>query len=309
MLGGRILGHRPVVAVERDPWRCQVLRERAPDWWPGVHVHEGDLRLWDPSEFAGRVDLVDAGFPCQPHSLAGKQLGGADERDLWPDVARCIRVLGARFVFLENVPGLVSSGYVARVLGDLAALGFDAEWAVLGARDVGAPHIRDRWWCLGWRADADGGGRERRTEPHQRPEAGQQAPQRDDAGRLRAPVADSDRKRRDEGTDDLRRRQHVAVRSGEDMADANDLRREERRQPEPGPAQPRERGPQWAGWWSTEPDVGRVVDGLATRPAHRHRRAAIAALGDGQVPLCHATAFALLWRRAFGTDYRGGAVA
>jgi DNA (cytosine-5)-methyltransferase 1 len=104
------------------------------------------------------VDLVAAGYPCQPFSQAGKRLGKADPRHLWPEVARVVRDVRPSLVFLENVAAHVRLG-LDSVLGDLASLGFNAEWTVLGARDVGAPHRRDRLWILAWRrdlADADG---------------------------------------------------------------------------------------------------------------------------------------------------------
>ncbi len=105
------------------------------------------------------ADLVVAGFPCQPASVAGNRAGTADERWLWPLVAGCVRQVGPQLVFLENVPGLltVNGGRAfAEVLGDLADLGFDAEWTVLGAHAVGAPHRRERLFLLAWRQLAHG---------------------------------------------------------------------------------------------------------------------------------------------------------
>jgi DNA (cytosine-5)-methyltransferase 1 len=97
------------------------------------------------------VDLVSAGFPCQPWSAAGKGRGTDDERWIWPEIACAIRDLGPGIVFLENVPPLVARGGLAPVLGDLASLGFDAEWALLRASAVGAPHGRERLFVLAWR--------------------------------------------------------------------------------------------------------------------------------------------------------------
>lgn len=156
LLGDLILGHTPIGAVEFDPYCCRVLRERAADgWFPGLRVHEGDVRLFDPSDYAGRVDCLHAGFPCQPHSVAGKREGEADERNLWPDTRRIIGQLRPRFVLLENVPGIVSNGYAAVVVGELSALWYDCRWAIISAADAGAPHRRERWWCLAERADTD----------------------------------------------------------------------------------------------------------------------------------------------------------
>src|SRR5437868_15209237 len=104
--------------------------------------------LWDVRDLTGTelqpVDLIAGGFPCQPVSLAGRRRGSADERWLWPEFARLIRVLRPRYVLVENVPGLLVGGGMAEVLGDLAALGFDAEWDCISAAHVGAPHLRYR---------------------------------------------------------------------------------------------------------------------------------------------------------------------
>lgn len=100
------------------------------------------------------VDAIVAGFPCQPVSDAGRRKGVKDDRWLWPHVERAVRELGCRYVFLENVPGIAGRGMGA-VLGSLSDLGFDAEWGTLRASEVGAPHRRNRWFCLAWRVGAD----------------------------------------------------------------------------------------------------------------------------------------------------------
>ncbi len=116
--------------------------------------------------------MVTAGFPCQPSSTAGKRAGPSDERWLWPEVARVVGEVRPEYVCLENVPGLltVSDGSAhAEVLGDLVRLGYDTEWCVLAAADVGAPHLRRRWFALARRrdgvADSEGVGRPGRVEP------------------------------------------------------------------------------------------------------------------------------------------------
>lgn len=154
MLADLILGHTPIVAVEWDAYACQVLRERAADgWFPGLHVWEGDVRMFDPSEYAGRVDCIHAGFPCQDISLAGNQSGiGSETRSgLYREVLRIASVVRPRYLFLENVAAIVTGG-LDTVLADLAALGYDSEWLCLRASDCGANHYRDRWWLL---ADAE----------------------------------------------------------------------------------------------------------------------------------------------------------
>lgn len=151
LLADLILGHTPVVAVEWDGYACQVLRERAADgWFPGLRVWEGDVRLFDPSEYAGIVDCIHAGFPCQDISNAGAKAGvGPETRSgLYREVLRIAGVVRPKQLFLENVSAIVSGGLEC-VLADLAALGYDSEWLCLRASDCGATHHRDRWWLLG----------------------------------------------------------------------------------------------------------------------------------------------------------------
>jgi DNA (cytosine-5)-methyltransferase 1 len=163
-LGLRLAGLniRTVGYVEIDPY-CQELlrgriRDRFLDWAPIIT----NIRAADFRPMAGMVDIITAGFPCQPHSVAGLQRGANDERNLWPDTLRVIREVGPRYVLLENVPGLLSASsdggrpaYGGTVVGELASLGYSVHWQTIGADDVGAPHRRKRWWCIAV-ADSEG---------------------------------------------------------------------------------------------------------------------------------------------------------
>jgi len=106
-----------------------------------------DVRTFDGTLWSGHVDVVSGGFPCQDISVANPNGDGIEgERSgLWLEMARIVREVRPRHVFVENSPMLASRG-LGRVLGDLAVLGFDARWGVLGACDVGAPHLRRRIW-------------------------------------------------------------------------------------------------------------------------------------------------------------------
>jgi DNA (cytosine-5)-methyltransferase 1 len=150
LLADLILGHRPIIAVEWDKYACSVLRERAADgWFPGLSVYEGDVRLFDPSEYKGRVDCIHAGFPCQDISFAGKQAGVGEETrsGLYREVLRIADVVRPRELYLENVSAILSNG-LGTVLADLSERGYSARWICLRASDVGANHGRDRWWLL-----------------------------------------------------------------------------------------------------------------------------------------------------------------
>lgn len=123
--------------VEIDPF-CRTILEKH---WPGVPKY-GDIRQLSGSELE-TVDLICGGYPCQPFSQAGKRGGAEDPRHLWPEFARLLRILGPRWVLLENVSGHLSLGF-GEVLRDLAGLGYDAEWTCLRASDFGASHLRKR---------------------------------------------------------------------------------------------------------------------------------------------------------------------
>jgi DNA (cytosine-5)-methyltransferase 1 len=130
--------------VERDPWCQKILAKHWPDVPRYTHVEDVGSNL-EP------VDLICGGFPCQPVSLAGQQKGTDDDRWLWPEFQRLVGVLRPRYVLVENVPGLFTAneGHAfGEIIGDLADLGYDAEWTVLSAADVGAPHLRRRVWIV-----------------------------------------------------------------------------------------------------------------------------------------------------------------
>lgn len=155
-LGGLELGLRLALGdsyhtvgyIEREGPVAAILAARMADGSLDEAPIWDDLESFDGRPWRGRVDLVSAGFPCQPWSVAGQRRGTEDERWLWPGISRIIREVGPGLVFLENVPGLLAGG-LGHVLSDLATLGFDAEWGVFGADDVGAPHRRKRVFVLG----------------------------------------------------------------------------------------------------------------------------------------------------------------
>tara|TARA_Y100001963_G_scaffold160228_2_gene269233 strand:+ start:1630 stop:2688 length:1059 start_codon:yes stop_codon:yes gene_type:complete len=139
--------------VEREAYAAANLVSLMEKGFMGEAPVWSDLTTFDANPWRGAVDLVTAGFPCQPFSAAGKRKHTEDERWLWGDIDRILRELRPGVVFLENVPGLLVSG-MGPVLGTLASLGFDAEWGVLRASDAGAPHRRARIFVLGVNPDA-----------------------------------------------------------------------------------------------------------------------------------------------------------
>lgn len=139
--------------VERDEYARQVLERH----WPSTARDVHDIREAGAHNLA-HVDIIAGGFPCQGLSVAGQGKGLEDERSgLWFEMLRVIRELRPPVVILENVPAIRTRGLDV-VLGGLASLGYDAEWGVFGAADVGAPHRRQRWYCIAYLPNASGVG-------------------------------------------------------------------------------------------------------------------------------------------------------
>ena len=147
---------RTVCYVENDKYAQRVLQQRFGDGLDEAPIWD-DIKTFDPGPWRGHVDIVTAGFPCQPHSQAGARRiakGLDDDRDLWPQTREVIRVVRPKYAVLENVPGIIFGNggrqpYGISVLGDLSELGFsDIRWGIYSAADAGAPHLRKRWWVL-----------------------------------------------------------------------------------------------------------------------------------------------------------------
>ena len=136
-------GFEPVGFCEINPSSQKSLRSN----WPNVKIIS-DVKEIKGDEF-GEVDVLTAGYPCQPFSVAGGRGGETDSRHLWPEVHRIIRAVRPRYVLLENVTGHLSLGF-GNVLRDLASCGFDAEWDCIPASTFGAPHKRDRLFVLAY---------------------------------------------------------------------------------------------------------------------------------------------------------------
>jgi DNA (cytosine-5)-methyltransferase 1 len=142
---------RTVCYVEWAKFPAAVIAARIADKTLPDAVIWDDVTTFDGRPWRGRVDLITAGFPCQPVSLAGQRKGMADERFIWGDIARIIGEVRPGRVFLENVPGIITADdgrFLDVVLGSLVALGFDCEWDLFSAEETGAPHRRQRWFCL-----------------------------------------------------------------------------------------------------------------------------------------------------------------
>ena len=145
-------GIETVQFVEREPFCQRILSKH----WPTVPIHD-DICTFQPDPSS--ADIVCGGFPCQDISQAGKGAGLAGSRSgLFYELLRAVRLVGPRYIILENVAAITYRG-MDDVLGALAEAGYDAEWACIPAAAVGACHQRDRWWCVAYASGADGGRR------------------------------------------------------------------------------------------------------------------------------------------------------
>jgi DNA (cytosine-5)-methyltransferase 1 len=270
--------------VEIDPYARAVLNKH----WPDVPKHD-DVRTFPPTHTHTQdfsVDLICGGFPCQDISVAGKGAGLAGERSgLWNDFARIIRTVRPRWVVIENVPALTARG-LGTVLGDLAEIGFDAEWHCIPASAVGAPHRRERIWIVGnARCEPIGGSIAASAVERGQAAAPASPVSTGDAGCGRtyarlSNVADSDcarlrhcgrsctacETRAVQGKEQERQRLWVDAqpsRQGGDVPNANRAGRQQQRRPEPTPAE--QLAAERSGWWESEPDVGRVAHGIPSR--------------------------------------------
>jgi len=299
ILGGKLLGWRTVCAVEWESYPASVLCARQNDGLLPPFPIWDDVQTFDGKPWAGIVDVVSGGFPCQDISAAGKGAGIDGERSgMWREMARIIREVRPRFVFVENSPMLTSRG-LGTVLGDLATMGFDARWGVLGAANVGAPHQRDRIWIVGKATNPNGIGLQKSTDKQELESQGRdqlQTEQSRDTSELANPLRDRLQGIRQdwriEGQTGLRSREGCDQEQQLHMANTQD-KRDVRRFGGMGTTeiQHDHRGSQSYGrreWWEAEPDVGRVADGVAARVDR------LKAIGNGQVPLCAATAWRIL---------------
>ena len=311
ILGGHLLRHTCVCAVEWNPYARRVLLQRQRDnVLPRFPIWD-DVQTFDGKPWQGRVDVVCGGFPCQDISAAGKGAGiNGAKSGMWRHMARIVSEVRPRYVFVENSPVLTSRG-LGVVLGDLAAMGYDAEWCVLGAADAGAPHLRERIWIMaksrsagigsisGEAGDAHGRASGKHV-PALRQAHGKNGSNRTDAASESADATDATggRPQRQQNCDRLhgkkaeeRAIKPIGMGSGVSaaMAYTNNARRKKQRRTVAD--ETRHEAAERGVWWRFEPELGRVANGVAHR-VHR-----LTAIGNGQVPAVAALAWRTLMAR------------
>jgi len=292
ILGGKLLGWRTVCAVEWEPYPASILCARQNDGLLPPFPIWDDIQTFDGRPWRGIVDVVSGGFPCQDISAAGKGDGLDGKRSgMWHEMARVVGEVMPSYVFVENSPMLTTRGGT-RVIADLAAMGYDCKWTVMGAADVGANHQRDRIWIVGKATHTavnrlQGQANQQILESKGRNEL-QPSESRDS---IKMAHTDSTQCKRNQCAERTQTQYTNFDGSGKlaDTQDKGDVWRlrslgTTEKQDDAG------RGPSYGSrqWWQSEPNVGRVADGVAARVDR------LKAIGNGQVPLCAATAWRIL---------------
>ena len=291
ILGGHLLGWRTVCAVEWEQYPASVLCARQNDKILPTFPIWDDVQTFDGKPWRGIVDVVSGGFPCQDISAAGRGAGIDGERSgMWKHMARIIGEVRPQYVFVENSPMLTTRG-LGVVLADLSSMGFDAKWGVVSAADVGANHQRERIWIRAEQRDffshAEHNGNGRRQQQSQGAQKTYVADTQScgggrNTGKLQTQNEQQATKRQE------RRvwQSDNASQSNAKVADTNITQFKRNQCPQRIIEKHSDIGK--SSWWDFEPNVGRVADGVAARVDR------LKAIGNGQVPLCAATAWELL---------------
>ena len=304
ILGGKLLGWKTVCAVEWEPYPASVLCARQNDGLLPPFPIWDDVQTFDGKPWRGIVDVVSGGFPCQDISAAGKGAGIDGERSgMWGEMARIICEVRPRYVFVENSPMLTSRG-LGRVLGNLASMGFDARWGVLGAADIGANHKRDRIWiCAKWRGQVSHAQHDRIRRWEQQQKSSQKKTNMADTNCFEGRSMEIGRSSIDGSKKCGNIRGILVIDSGdkqkekrEILANTSSIGQQRSREHKSSISTKKscERQTDYAQsigrpeFWAIEPDVGRVANGVAARMDR------LKAIGNGQVPLCAATAWRIL---------------
>ena len=273
ILGGKLLGWRTVCAVEWEPYPASVLCARQNDGVLPPFPIWDDVQTFDGKPWRGIVDVVSGGFPCQDISAAGKGAGITGKRSgMWFHMARIIEEVEPAFAFIENSPMLRTRGLEV-VLEDLAEMGFDARWGCIPASAVGANHKRDRMWIVAAKV-GNANSLSRRNNSKSIPTANENTQQN----------------RRRCGT--FNASENECSWTLADAENSGDVWRQwvmgfAQQEHDSGGSQTNGGGQ----WWEAEPNVGRVANGVAARVDR------LKAIGNGQVPLCAATAWRVLTKQ------------
>lgn len=281
--GSKLVGWKTIGYVEYDDYCQRIIAQRIRDGIFDYAPIFGDIRTFatqHASSYRGLVDVITAGFPCQPFSTAGKRRGVDDERNMWPATLEVIRTIRPQYALLENVPGLLGKHrYFETILKDLSEAGYDARWVCLSAAEIGAPHKRERLWIL---AHSNNNG-------FYEPQNTKGSNERDDSNQKGSNQSIQFKRSSCMGQDVCGGSEcYLADTKGcgfQRLCPQGGSSESERLrvQSESSGISGRE-----GGWWTSEPNVGRVANGVADR---KYR---LKTLGNGQVPAVFAEAWRIL---------------
>ena len=266
-LGLERSGMEVIWQSEIDPYASKVLAKH----WPKVPNY-GNIKTINWGDIV-RPDVICGGYPCQPFSTAGKRNGADDSRHLWPWVREAISELRPNYAILENVRGHITLG-LSEVLGELASIGYDAEWQIVSANSVGAPHLRERIIILAY----PNSGRQQERQSEAKPNVGVSSSSQSSANAVRE-LADADSSRCvyrqpqiftadrwfnalsliGSSSTKMAYSQSVGLQGSSDLATIKDEKSGHGVTGDNCGTQPGD------DWWKVEPDVGRVAHGIPSR--------------------------------------------
>lgn len=272
-----------VCFVENDSYAQKVLTKRFPE----VPIWD-DVKTFDGKPWEGKIDVISGGFPCQDISVAGKGAGIKEgtRSGLWFEFRRIISEIRPLFAVIENVPMLLVRGGTG-VIADLAEIGYNAEWSIISAKGMGAPHLRKRCFIVGYpqhpgldaseiRESLDEGSNNSKT-------GSEQTCQSEGPGVEHEELADSKRNCKG-GLPKRTKKTHSGLSiSGKDVSDTDHsptTRHREDSRNLPKITKPEGLDNRSEGWWAVEPNVGRVANGVPSRVDR------LKCLGNGVVPEC-----------------------
>lgn len=288
-LESRIDGFKTVCHVEGEAYAVANLVKKIQE---GA-IHEApvwsNVQTFDGTPWRGKLDIITGGFPCQPHSSAGKLLGQKDPRNLWPDVKRIIGEVSPRILFLENVSN-INNTIGPSIVGDLAEMGYNSAWCVVRASEVGAPHRRARWFIMAIANTYNSN--ESNMRIHESFEGSSKLE--------KVTLSDTDSERSGKSRK-IQERSNGKLSGSESEKRGIDLSNTDRQRAErlglklrPRPLFKRYidaesiESRRFEDWWAVEPPVGRMVDGVA------HWVDRLRGCGNGVVPQQAAYAFDIL---------------
>jgi DNA (cytosine-5)-methyltransferase 1 len=327
ILGSILLGWETIGYVEINDYCQKLIKQRIEDGIIDNAPIFSDIKTFISEGYAesysGMVDVITAGFPCQPYSVAGKGLAEKDPRNMWPATLECICIVRPGLVLLENVPNLLTKKYIRRIYGDLAEAGYDARWCVLGADDCGAQHRRKRWWLLAYSGRRDTWKHSNTNEVYNKRNGKKQTANKvsrssNNGGKEKVAystskrcgkkgeyinrsqkwiacggenVPDSDKQHGNDGrlcTSEISQLKASGVPENKDNVSDTTNKGFERQESESKFPRGKQRLLTKCNWWEIEPKLGRVAHGVA------HRVDRLKSIGNGQVPIVAKTVWRIL---------------